>query len=51
MTTRSPSERSDPKVKARFPRLQLLMRRRRDEDWFSTPDDDGLLEIRTRRRI
>jgi len=46
------SERSNPRFKARFPRLDFLRRRRREEEspWYSTADGDGMVTIRPRHR-
>lgn len=55
-----PSERSRPHLKPRFPRLELLLRRRKDDEqfndlgdprgrrpkWYCTADQDGLVQIR-----
>lgn len=53
MSTRS--ERSDPDVKPRYPRLRLLSLRRKAEqqlepDWHTTADEDGLVHIVPGRR-
>lgn len=44
------SERTKTKLKPKFPRLNLLRRKRRDlerdSEWFTTADADGMVQIR-----
>ncbi len=46
----NPSDRSKPRLKPRFPRLQRLMRKRRAEqtDWYTTADEEGNVVIHPR---
>jgi len=55
MTQRS--ERADSALKPRFPRVQRILRRRRDErdlerqvQWFSVPGHPGMVYIKPIRR-
>lgn len=50
----NPSNRSKPRLKARFPRLALLFRKRKEQDpnqdWFATADGEGNVQIHPRNR-
>lgn len=42
----NPRQRSNPRLKPKFPRIQrLLAKRRTNHDWYATADDEGNVRI------